>query len=260
MGQTLSSNDVLLVEDDDSFAEELLSYLSAHGLAVNRSKTLDDAFERISNDPPHVIVLDQFIGSTDTLSVILALRQSFRGGLMFLTGNAELMDRVVGLELGADDFVSKLISPREILARLRSLIRRNQDSNGDSEAQAPWDQRMNGESTSSYSYRAPQSGRWVLDTARHELFSPDGKVVHLTSAEFGTLRYLSTHRGEPVSRDDLSRSVLHRRYDPLDRSIDNLVSRLRKKFESYDPSCRVLKTVRGEGYVFVGFNNDGPCL
>jgi two-component system OmpR family response regulator len=100
------------------------------------------------------------------------------------------------------------------------------------------------------------TNKWVLDTSRHELFGPDGQLVHLTSAEFGTLRHLNAHKGQPVSRDDLSRVVLHRRFDALDRSIDNLVSRLRKKFETLDPTCRVLKTVRGEGYVFLGFDGD----
>jgi DNA-binding response OmpR family regulator len=249
MGPNTHPNDVLLVEDDNTFAEELSLYLSSHGIEVFHASSMEIAFERLAEKTPDVIVLDQFLGSTDTLSVIRRLRQEYSGGVMFLTGNAESTDRIVGLEMGADDFVSKLISPREILARLRSLLRRPRAfvANDD---QAP------GEAAPGR--RAGHTGRWVLDTNRHELFGPDGKLVHLTSAEFGTLRHLNAHKGQPVSRDDLSRAVLHRRFDALDRSIDNLVSRLRKKFEALDPSCRVLKTVRGEGYVFVGFDDDTP--
>ena len=244
MGQQLSPSDVLLVDDDDTFAEELSNYLTSHGFDVDHSRSMDEAFDRISSKMPDVIVLDQFLGTTDTLSVIGQLRQEFGGGLMLLTGNAESTDRIVGLELGADDFVSKLTSPREILARLRSLLRRPQ---GVIPAAA--------EENETNDHQA-HGGRWILDTSRHELFGPDGQLVHLTSAEFGTLRHLNAHKGQPVSRDDLSRAVLHRRFDALDRSIDNLVSRLRKKFETLDPTCRVLKTVRGEGYVFVGFDHD----
>jgi len=251
MGEKLSATDVLLVEDDEIFAEEISGYLSSHGLNVEHANTIEQAFERISKKKPNVIVLDQFVGPTDTLSMIAQIRQTFHGGLMFLTGNAESTDRIVGLELGADDFVSKLVSPREILARLRCLLRRPQDflelQDSDSE---------NDDRATANGADRPL-GKWVLDTNRHELFGPDGKPVHLTSAEFGTLRHLNANRGQPVSRDDLSRAVLHRRFDAFDRSIDNLVSRLRKKFEALDPTCRALKTVRGEGYVFVGFDDDG---
>jgi len=245
MGQKLSPNDILLVDDDDMFAEELSAYLNVHGFAVDLARSMDEAFERISVRLPDIVILDQFLGAVDSLSMIRQLRQGFRGGLMILTGNAEPTDRIVGLELGADDFVSKLTSPREVVARLRSLQRRSQ--NLAAQPEDPPAAKTPG-----------RPGRWVLDTSRQELFAPDGRLVHLTSAEFGTLRHLNAHKGQPVSRDDLSRAVLHRRFDALDRSIDNLVSRLRKKFEALDPTCRVLKTVRGEGYVFVGFDHDTP--
>jgi DNA-binding response OmpR family regulator len=243
MGQQLSPSDVLLVDDDYTFAEEITTYLRSHGFAVDHSGSMDQALAHIADKMPDIVILDQFLGPVDSLSMIGQLRTRFSGGLMVLTGNSESTDRIVGLELGADDFVSKLTSPREILARLRSLLRRPQSLVGTSD-KAPAAESQ------------ARSGRWVLDTTRHELFAPDGQLVHLTSAEFGTLRHLSAHKGQPVSRDDLSRVVLHRRFDALDRSIDNLVSRLRRKFESFDPTCRVLKTVRGEGYVFVGFDSD----
>jgi len=246
MGQKHSPNEILLVDDDDSFAEELSAYLNVHGFAVDVAGSMDAAFDYISVKSPDIVILDQFLGAVDSLSMIRQLRRRFPGGLMILTGNAEPTDRIVGLELGADDFVSKLTSPREVVARLRSLQRRSQNLAAQQQEDAP-------------PATAPErSGRWVLDMSRQELFAPDGRLVHLTSAEFGTLRHLNAHKGQPVSRDDLSRAVLHRRFDALDRSIDNLVSRLRKKFEALDPTCRVLKTVRGEGYVFVGFDHDGP--
>jgi len=244
MGQKLSPNDILLVDDDDMFAEELSAYLNVHGFAVDLARSMDETFERISVKSPDIVILDQFLGAVDSLSMIRQLRRRFLGGLMILTGNAEPTDRIVGLELGADDFVSKLTSPREVVARLRSLQRRSQNP------------AMRQEEDVQPANAPERSGRWVLDMSRQELFAPDGRLVHLTSAEFGTLRHLNAHKGKAVSRDDLSRAVLHRRFDALDRSIDNLVSRLRKKFEALDPTCRVLKTVRGEGYVFVGFDHE----
>lgn len=245
MGQKLSPSELLLVDDDETFAEELSSYLGIHGFAVQSCGSMEEAFDRISVSSPDIVILDQFLGTLDSLSMIRRLRRRFMGGLMILTGNAEPTDRIVGLELGADDFVSKLTSPREIVARLRSLLRRSQNL-----AAAHEDPPLPA--------KAPRaSGKWILDMSRQELYAPDGRLVHLTSAEFGTLRHLNAHRGQAVSREDLSRAVLHRRFDALDRSIDNLVSRLRKKLDALDPTCRVLKTVRGEGYVFVGFDHEG---
>jgi len=156
---------------------------------------------------------------------------------MTLTGNSDPTDRNVGLEFGADDYVSKLVPPREILARLRSLLRRPPLSPRPAIPVSP----------------PIVAGQLRLDTAGRELLGLAGEIVHLTSAEYGTLRYLDDHRGQSVSRDDLSIAVLHRRFDAFDRSIDNLVSRLRKKIEAIGPDFRALKTVRGEGYVFLGF-------
>ena len=236
-----SQNRILLIEDDEIFASELASYLSAHGFLVVHKNSIERARVWMAENAPDIIVLDQFLGTTDALSLMPALREKFAGGLLILTGNTEPMDRVVGLELGADDFVSKLVSPREIVARLRSLARRNALAQVDRVAEA------------AEQARPKSMGGWALDTARYELLSPDGSPFHLTSAEFAILKHLHAHIGQVVSRDELSQIVLRRKFDPLDRSIDNLVSKLRKKFEGAG-SSGVVKAVRSEGYVFVGFD------
>jgi two-component system OmpR family response regulator len=169
MGQKLSPNDILLVDDDDMFAEELSAYLNVHGFAVDLARSMDETFERISVKSPDIVILDQFLGAVDSLSMIRQLRRRFLGGLMILTGNAEPTDRIVGLELGADDFVSKLTSPREVVARLRSLQRRSQNP------------AMRQEEDVQPANAPERSGRWVLDMSRQELFAPDGRLVHLTS-------------------------------------------------------------------------------
>lgn len=234
---------VLLVEDDPVFAEELSQYLSEHGIRCEVAPTTGEALARIEAETPQGVVLDQFVGQTDTLIWLSRLRVRYSGAVMFLSANEEVTDRILGLEMGAADFVSKTIQPREILARIRSLVRR-------SSAKAS-------EASPVRASTSPRPGQWYLDTERLELFRPDGAMVHLTTAEFETLRTLHESRGVTVSRDDLMRSVLGRNFAPLDRSIDNVVSRLRKKLQAAGNSGRLIKAVRGNGYLFVGFPSEG---
>lgn len=232
---------VLMIEDDVMFAEELAQYLAGHGIRTVHAKSVEEALESLRVETPLGVILDQFVGETDTLVWFAQLRTRYHGGVMFLSANQEVTDRIVGLEMGAADFVSKTMSPREILARVRSLIRRqiNQPVSAPGVSQAS---------------RSPQPGRWYLDTTQLELFRPDGSVAHLTSAEFETLRYLDGNRGRTVSRDELVKAVLRRNYNPLDRSIDNVISRLRKKLDTFEHAGRRIKAVRGGGYAFVGFS------
>lgn len=233
---------ILLVEDDAVFADELSQYLGEHGIRCLVAANTGEALEKIDAEMPLGVVLDQFVGQTDTLVWLSRLRARYSGAVMFLSANEEVTDRILGLEMGAADFVSKTIQPREILARIRSLVRRS--------GTKPPERSPVRQGTS------PRPGQWYLDTERLELFRPDGAIVHLTTAEFETLRYLDESRGSTVSRDDLMRSVLGRNFAPLDRSIDNVVSRLRKKLQSAGHSGRLIKAVRGNGYLFVGFPAD----
>jgi DNA-binding response OmpR family regulator len=245
MNPEVPSGYILLIEDDAVFADELCQYLAAHGIRTVHASSTDAAMEHLLTEKPIGIILDQFVGPTDTLSWLGQLRTRYQGGIMFLSANDEVTDRIVGLEMGAADFVSKMVLPREILARVRSLIRRPADSVAPKPAVVQ-------------NSRHPRPGHWHLDVAQLELFRPDGSIAHLTSAEFETLRYLESCKGRTVSRDELVKVVLHRSYNPLDRSIDNVISRLRKKLDSFDQAGRLIKAVRGGGYVFVGFGSVEP--
>jgi two-component system OmpR family response regulator len=159
---------------------------------------------------------------------------------MILTGNTEFSDQILGLELGADDFVAKSRPAREILARLRAMLRREA-------APAPAEPAAE---------RREGSG-WWLDQMRRELVAPESRVVTLTSREFDLLACLARHNGAAVSRDELCNIVLGRAYSPLDRSVDNLVSRLRKKLARFPDGSKLLRSVRSQGYVLTGVGQ-GP--
>jgi DNA-binding response OmpR family regulator len=182
----VQETDVLIIDDDAGFTEELMSYLRGHGLSVASVPTLR-ALELLPvGRPPRVIVLDQFLDGVDSLSELPRLRQLFRGGIMILTGNTEFSDQILGLELGADDLLAKSRPAREILARLRAMLRREATP-------APVEPAAETRGGSG----------WWLDQMRRELVAPGGRVVTLTSREFDLLACLARHKGAAVSRDEL---------------------------------------------------------
>lgn len=242
--KVLLETSVLLVEDDDAFAEEIADYLGSHGLRVVRTPTLDGIMGQMRDLAPHLILLDQFVGDQDSLTILAQLRKNYPGGVVVLTGNEEQIDRVIGLELGADDFVSKSQPPREILARLRAVLRRVTASNDLASHAGPPQQ-------------TPASSGWTFDTRRRELLAPGGIAMSLTSMEFELLAYLHAREGTVVSRDELSEAILRRRFSPLDRSLDNLVARIRSALKPFEGERNAIKSVRGAGYVFVGFDAAG---
>ena len=185
---------------------------------------------------PDLVLLDVMLPGPSGLDLLRSLRERGRIPVMMLTARDEEMDRVVGLELGADDYVAKPFAPRELVARVRALLRRA------------------GPSPDAVDTRSRRIGfaGWVLDTARRELLSPEGAAVDLSGAEYDLLLAFLEHPGRVLSREQLL-EVGKRRVglDPFDRTVDVQISRLRRKIEPEEGSPPLIKTVRGAGYVLV---------
>jgi DNA-binding response OmpR family regulator len=231
---------VLIVDDDEALAEELALTLSDYGLAPQVVHSWPAALEAVRRAPPDAIVLDQRLGRVDTVPQIGSLRALTASPILVLTGNRVESDRIVALEIGADDFVLKPVSGRELVARIRAHLRRAQAAAPRPAAPPPPPVIAN--------------GGWQLALTQRELRRPDGTLVPLTAAEFDLLAVLAEAPGRPIDRDTLSQRVLRRPWRPDDRALDNLVMLMRKKV---GPSGdRMIAAIRGQGYAFTGFPKD----
>jgi two-component system response regulator RstA len=216
---------VLIVEDDQRLAELLAELLGHEGFEVTVEHDGRRASERILTERPDVVVLDHMLPGESGLGVLKRVRPQYSGGVIMLTARAGEIDQVLGLELGADDYIAKPASPRVLLARIRALLRRGAQP------------------------EEPRTGV-VLDLAAREV-RVDGVKVELTTAEIDLLEVLVRHAGQPVSREALVQALRGIEYDGLDRSIDMRVSALRKKLRVRPDAPDRIKTVRGVGYQLV---------
>jgi two-component system phosphate regulon response regulator OmpR len=236
---TADSFHILVIDDDPALRELLAEYLSVNGLkvtVVGDGKAMRGALAKIK---PDAIVLDLMLPGEDGLSLARELRSSaFYVDLpiLMLSARGEEIDRIVGLEVGADDYLAKPFSPRELLARLRALLRRSRPAiaNDPVDSAAPMHRRF---------------GPFLLDLTAHRLLR-DGLEVHLTSAEFDLLRAFCERPNRVLSRDDLVNSLKGFERDPFDRSIDIRVTRVRRKIEADPAFPSYIRTIRGEGYLF----------
>ncbi len=230
---------LLLVEDDGEMRALVARLLREAGFRVSTARDGREMWEALESPAgaPDLVLLDVMLPGPSGLDLLRRLRErGSRVPVMMLTARGEELDRVLGLELGADDYVAKPFAPRELVARVRALLRRA------APAEARPDPR---------SRRIAFAG-WVLDTARRELVSPEGVLVDLSGAEYDLLLAFLEHPGRVLSRDQLL-EVARRRAgaDPYDRTVDVQVSRLRRKIEAQETGPALIKTVRGAGYVFV---------
>jgi two-component system OmpR family response regulator len=227
---------ILFIEDDVGFAAELITYLSAHGM--NKIEHLNEAPEinHIISRDPDLVIVDQFVGDVDFLSFITQISNSIRGSVVMLTGNDDLVDRVVCLESGAVDYINKLTPPREILARLRVALRwRNKQEPPTTSVPAP----------------PVKSAYWTIDTGRRLVQDSAGTDIQLSGLEYETFLLLHQNTGNIVPREQISRTILQREFHSFDRSIDNIISRIRARLELHGINRGVIRNVRNRGYALV---------
>ena len=233
---TEETSKILVVDDDLRLRSLLERYLKEQGYIVKTAANAEQMDKFLERENYHLIVLDLMLPGEDGLSICRRLRaQDNHIPIVMLTAKGDEVDRIIGLELGADDYLAKPFNPRELLARVKAVLRRQtKEVPG-----AP----SNEEQVVSF-------GRFTLNLATREM-TDDGKQITLTSGEFAVLKALVTHPRQPLSRDKLMNLARGRDYSALERSIDVQVSRLRRMVEEDAAKPRYLQTVWGVGYVFV---------
>lgn len=225
---------ILIVEDDQRLAELTREYLESNGLKVSIESDGACAAARILKEQPNLVVLDLMLPGEDGLSICRKVRGRYDGPILMLTARTDDMDEVLGLEMGADDYVCKPVRPRVLLARIRALLRR---SEGGAEVVAESQRRL-------------QFGALVIDSAMREAWLRE-QGIELTSAEFDLLWLLASNAGRILSREEIFTALRGIEYDGQDRSIDVRISRIRPKIGDDPEHPRLIKTVRSKGYLFV---------
>ena len=227
----------LIVDDDPDLRELLFQYLQGFNMQPLVARNGQEMRHILRTEPVSIVILDVMLPGEDGLSLCRWLRAESRIPIVMLTARCEAADRILGLELGADDYLTKPFEPRELVARIQSILRRTQDTPFTPENQPP-------------EHAVRQFDGWQLDSVLRQLRSPDGLLVPLSNAEFRLLWVFLERPGRVLNREQLLDAARGRTIEAFDRSIDLLVSRLRQKLGDSPRSPRLLKTVRGEGYVF----------
>lgn len=228
---------VLVVDDDRSIRELLSEYLSSEGYEVVLAEDGNSMRTAIERSAPDLVLLDLKLPQEDGLTLARYLRERYDVGIIMVTGAGGVVDRIVGLEVGADDYVAKPFDPRELLARIKSVMRRMHARPAASNRGAE--------------RNLVQFGSCRLDLGSHQLRDRDGAEIPITSMEFDLLKVFAENPGKALSRDRILTLTKNREWDPYDRSIDIRVARLRRKIEADPENPQVIRTVRGVGYMFV---------
>ncbi|MBO9551153.1 two-component system response regulator GltR [Pseudomonas sp.] len=225
---------ILMVDDDQEIRELLQTYLSRAGFQVHAEADGQGFRRALENIPCDLVILDVMLPDEDGFSLCRWVRQHPRQSrvpIIMLTASSDEADRVIGLELGADDYLGKPFSPRELQARIKALLRRSE-----------------------FGQAAPASAvlafdDWRLDTVSHRLFHRDGEEVILSGADFALLKLFLDHPQQILDRDTIGNATRGREPMPLDRIVDMAVSRLRQRLRDTDKPARLIRTVRGSGYL-----------
>jgi DNA-binding response OmpR family regulator len=221
---------VLLVDDDEKLNALLTEYLDRFNFSVRAVVHPDDGLRALKADPPDIVILDVMLPDMDGFAVCRKMRESSRIPIVMLTARGDVTDRIAGLELGADDYLSKPFEPRELMARMQAVLRRGGSAIADDRARA-----------------GPVEVNWTTRMARL-----DGQLLSLTSAEFELLGLFVRNRGRVLSRDRIIDETRGIDWEAYDRSIDVLVSRVRQKLGDDPKQPAFIRTIRGIGYSYIG--------
>lgn len=233
---------VVILDDDERILRLLSRYLVKDGFQVVTFGTVADLANRWEDEAPDAMVLDLVLPDGNGLDLAREIRSRSQIPIIMLTGKDDVVDRVVGLEVGADDYVTKPFDERELLARLNSVLRRSGKADAAVKVSTA-ENRGNGKLT---------FNGWTLDRDAIELVGPEGETIELTGYEFRLLELLVTRAQRILSRDQILENLADRSWNPYDRSIDVMIGKLRKKLEDDPKHPRLIKTIRGLGYKFTG--------
>ncbi len=221
---------IVLVEDDLRLSELVSRYLETNGFRVTVTHRGDQVIDRVMRSPPDLVILDLGLPGQDGFSVCRQLRPNYENPILILTARDNDGDHVLGLELGADDYVIKPVEPRVLMARIHALLRRSKS-------------RTRTES------RVMRFGRLQINVAARSA-TIDGQAIALSSNEFDLLSFLAARAGEVQSRETIFQQLYRREYDGMDRMLDVRISHLRKKLGEDADSSERIKTIWGQGYLF----------
>jgi len=226
---------ILVVDDQKEICDVVQEYLTGEGYRVSTANDGNGMRRALGQSHVDLVILDLMLPGEDGLTLARGLRDESGIGIIILTGRGETVDRIIGLEMGADDYLPKPFHLRELLARVKSVLRRVQSRTGEPSQSARSHARFSG---------------WNLDLSSRELMSPGGEEVRLTTGEFDLLSAFVSNANQVLSRDRLLDLARNREAGPFDRTIDVQVGRLRRKLEDDPQKPSMIKTVRGTGYIF----------
>ena len=230
-----------VLDDEVDITEMLAGYLAGHGFRVSQVHSGSALMDLMARDAPVLVLLDLGLPGEDGFAIGRRLREHWRCGLIIVTGRGDSVDKVAGLEVGADDYVTKPFELRELAARIKAVLRRLVPAQGQ-EFETPT-------AAVSVTHSLLNFAGWQLDTAARCLLDPQRREVVLTGGEFDLLNALALHPGRVLSRDFLLEFTRGREAGPFDRTIDVQIGRLRRKLEADPANPQIIKSVRGAGYV-----------
>lgn len=237
---------ILVVDDEAKIRRLLRNCLEPEGFVVFEAENRSQLEACLDTRPIDLVTLDLNLGADNGLAIAAELKKMSNIPIIIVTGKGDVIDRVVGLEIGADDYIAKPFHVREVVARVRSVLRRAEGNSATTNVQLNAKPGQNAaDEGNKYHFRD-----WTADFDRFELTAPDGKLCELTTADFNLLKVLLQNPKKVLSREQIMDRISGHDWQPYDRTIDNQIARLRKKLEDDPAKPKLIKTVRGIGYTF----------